>query len=226
MKSLRDHPALFYPFHLCHERTLQRLLADYPAVHFREYMALQLTPFSGTTAFSDRMGDYFPALLASGQVVQGYPVSGPLAPEMSAAIDRDLADDRWRTIFHEALTKDRRFQRGLFDLSHAMRMGNELVPGPAALLTLTEARFRQLPFSLGDLRRKDRGPSGLDAAYEDEYRLALIKTAASLWYTIGLCDQHSLDAVTDSAPHFRLLERTCQREQHSLSNHLVSREGY
>jgi hypothetical protein len=226
MKSLRDHPALFYPFHLCHERTLQRLLVDYPAVHFREYMALQLTPFSGTTAFADRMGDYFPALLASGQVVQGYLVSGPLDPEMSEAIDRDLADDPWRALFHAALTEDRRFQRGLLDLSHAMHIGNELVPGPAGLLKLTEARFRQLPFSLGDLRRKDGRPKGLDAAYDDEYRLALIKTAASLWYTIRLCNQHGLDAVTDSAPHFRLLERTCQREQRSLPNHLVPREGY
>ena len=37
--------ALYYPFHLCHERTLERLLKEYSVVHFRDFMALQLTPF-------------------------------------------------------------------------------------------------------------------------------------------------------------------------------------
>lgn len=226
MSTHPDHQALFYPFHLCHERTLRRLLADYTAVHFRDYMALQLTPLSGTTAFSDRMGDYFPELLAGGRIVQGYAVSGALDPEISGAVDRDLADDHWRAIFHPALAEDRRFQRGLFDMSHAMHIGNSLVPGPAALLRLTEARFRRHPFSLGPLRRPGAGHKTPDAAYEDEYALALVKTAASLRYTLRLCPQHGLEAVTDSAPHFQLLERTCRREQLSLSNHLVPREGY
>lgn len=47
---------LYYPFHLCHERTLQRLLEEYGSIHFRDYMALQLTRMSGTTAYADRMG--------------------------------------------------------------------------------------------------------------------------------------------------------------------------
>ncbi|TKB65850.1 MAG: hypothetical protein E8D52_15765 [Nitrospira sp.] len=60
---------LFYPFHLCHERTLQRLLERYQQVHFRDYMAIQISLFCGTMAFPDRMGDAFPDLLASKRLV-------------------------------------------------------------------------------------------------------------------------------------------------------------
>src|SRR5262245_56022056 len=106
------HPALYYPFHLCHERTLARLLETYRAVHFRDYMALQLTPLSGTTAYQDRMGHYHPALVETGQIVQGYSVSGPLDADAVSAVDRDLMDKTWRNIFHDGLKNDRRFQRG------------------------------------------------------------------------------------------------------------------
>lgn len=52
--------ALYYPFHLCHEKTPHRLLADFEQVHFRDFLALQLTSMVGTTAFPDRMGDSYP----------------------------------------------------------------------------------------------------------------------------------------------------------------------
>ncbi|HMI38819.1 MAG TPA: hypothetical protein VK500_02850, partial [Nitrospiraceae bacterium] len=105
--------ALFYPFHLCHPDTLARLLTRFATVHFRDFMALQLTPMSGMTAFQDRMGMSFPDLIKSGRLVQGYDVSGPLPPTVALAIDRDLYDPLWRARFHTALRRDRRLQRGL-----------------------------------------------------------------------------------------------------------------
>ena len=64
--------ALFYPFHLCHEKTLRGLLQKFHAIHFRDFMALQLTPLTGMTAFPDRMGDYYPEELEAGNIVQGH----------------------------------------------------------------------------------------------------------------------------------------------------------
>jgi len=43
-----ERPALYYPFHLCSRDTLTHLLSAYALVHFRDYMALQLTPMCGT----------------------------------------------------------------------------------------------------------------------------------------------------------------------------------
>ena len=95
MNRLRAPHALFYPFHLCHPETLARLLTRFITVHFRDFMALQLTPMSGMTAFQDRMGMSFPNLVESGRLVQGYDVSGPLPPTVAAAFDRDLHDPLW-----------------------------------------------------------------------------------------------------------------------------------
>ena len=118
--------------------TLQRLLEEYGSIHFRDYMALQLTRMSGTTAYADRMGDRHEDLVKSGRIVQGHSVSGPLDENMTALVNRDLADAIWRAQFHVALVNDRRFQRGLFELTHGVRIGDTLVPGPAAWLRLIE----------------------------------------------------------------------------------------
>jgi hypothetical protein len=59
-----------------------------------------------------------------------------------------------------------------------------------------------------------------------EYGWALIKTAASLIYTIQLCHQLNVSAVTDSSSHYHLLAHTCEREQISLIHTCVKREGY
>ena len=138
MTSLPRRHALFYPFHLCAPGTLEYLLEHYGSLHFRDYMALRLTPFMGTTAYQDRMGDEHPDLVSNGRIVQGYAVSGPLDDTAVAEIDRDFSDPAWRGLFHAGLQADRRFQRGLFDLTHAMRIGSTPVPGPAALLRLLE----------------------------------------------------------------------------------------
>ena len=59
-----------------------------------------------------------------------------------------------------------------------------------------------------------------------EYGWALLKTAVSLIYTIELCHQLNLPAVTDSSSHYHLLANTCEREQISLINTSIKRAGY
>lgn len=229
MPSPGPRRALYYPFHLCHERTLQRLLHEYTSVHFRDYMALQITPMSGTTAYMDRMGDRHPELVQTGRIAQGYSVSGPLDEETIAAINRDLADEAWRSLFHRSLLADRRFQRGLFDLSHGMRVGIVTVPGPAALLCLVDEARKHRPFTVQNLNRlsgRQLSPGAAEEGYDYEYALALVMTSASLVFTIRLSVQHGLEAVTDSETHFQLLERTCRRDTLSLANRWVPREGY
>lgn len=226
--NLSDSPrhALYYPFHLCHAQTLQRLLESYDSIHFRDYMALQLTPFSGTTAYPDRMGDQHGTLLKEGKIVQGYPVSGPLDEDAVKAVNRDLADVPWRAIFHRALRDDRRFQRGLFDLSHGVRISEAMVPGPAALLGLLEEERLQRSFTVQDIQALSTRRLSLEEGYAYEYGLALVKTSAALHYTIRLCAGHSLAAVTDSETHFGLLTHTCQSERLQLSNRWLPRSGY
>ena len=203
-----------------------RLLENYRAVHFRDYMALQLTPMSGTTAYQDRMGQYYPALVETGQIVQGYSVSGPLDADAVAAVNRDLADQTWRNIFHDGLKIDRRFQRGLFDLSHSFVVGGSTMPGPAALLRLLEETRMAQACSVEQVQALTRRRMAPEEGYEFEYALALVKTSAALVYTIRLCRQHELEAVTDSEVHFKLLEQTCVRGGISLQNRQIAREGY
>jgi hypothetical protein len=226
MKQPRPPHALFYPFHLCHPDTLTRLLARFATVHFRDFMALQLTPMSGVTAFQDRMGMGFPDLIASGRLVQGYDVSGPLGPTVAAAIDRDIQDSLWRDCFHAALCRNRRFQRGLFEPSHSLRIGDSLVPGPAALLRLMSHSFRRQAYDLARVRGLCRKNLTLEEGYDFEYGLALVKTAASLVYTQTLASAHRLQPVTDSPAHFALYAQSCLRESRPNANCLLVRTGY
>ena len=218
--------ALFYPFHLCHPDTLARLLTRFASVHFRDFMALQLTPMSGVTAFQDRMGMNFPDLIESGRLVQGYDVSGPIPPTVAAAIDRDLRDPLWRSLFHAALCRDRRFQRGLFEPSHSLRIGDSLVPGPAALLRLMSDCFRQQTYDLSLVRALSKNGINLDEGYRFEYGLALVKTSASLVYTQALAQTFQIQPATDSPAHFALYVRSCFRENRPKINHLLIRTGY
>jgi len=226
MNRPRPPHALFYPFHLCHPESLARLLSRFATVHFRDFMALQLTPMSGMTAFQDRMGMSFPDLIESGRLVQGYDVSGSLPPTVAAAIDRDLQDPLWRTRFHDALRRDRRLQRGLFEPSHSLRIGDSLVPGPAALLHLMDDSFRQQAFDLGRVRALSKSSATLEAGYRFEYGLALVKTSAALVYTQTLALAHQLQPVTDSPAHFVLYAQSCARENWLRTNHLLIRAGY
>ena len=218
--------ALYYPFHLCHERTLQQLLGDYSHVYFPDFMALQLTPFMGTTGFQDRMGDDYPDLLESGRIVQGYDVSGPLSPAMTTAVNRDVADPLWRSIFHEALKHDRRFQRGLVAFSRDSQ-GRSTVPTDSTVLLAFQQPEREfVPYSVETLQAMSRRrlPEQENLAFG--YGFGLIKTSASLVYSIQLCHQLGLVAVTDSPAHHRLLRRTCLRDILNLTNICVKREGY
>ena len=218
--------ALFYPFHLCHPDTLARLLTRFAVVHFRDFMALQLTPMSGITAFQDRMGMSFPDLIQSGRLVQGYNVSGPIPLAVAITIDRDLHDPVWRARFHNALCRDRRFQRGLFEPSHTLRIGNSLVPGPAALLRLMDDSFRRHAYDVDRVRGLSNSSLTLEEGYHFEYGLALVKTSASLVYTQTLALAHHLQPVTDSVSHFTLYVQTCIRENWPRTNHLLVRVGY
>jgi hypothetical protein len=226
MNRPRAPHALFYPFHLCHPETLARLLTRFVTIHFRDFMALQLTPMSGMTAFQDRMGMSFPDLVESGRLVQGYDVSGPLPPTLAAAIDRDLCDPLWRAYFHRALRLDRRLQRGLFEPSHSLRIGDSLVPGPAALLRLMGDSFRQQAYDLGRVRSLLNKSITLEDGYHCEYGLALVKTSASLVYTQTLALAHQLQPVTDSPAHFALYAQSSVRENWPRINHLLTRAGY
>ena len=226
MNQPRAPHALFYPFHLCHPDTLKRLLTRFATVHFRDFMALQLTPMSGMTAFQDRMGMSFPDLIKSGRLVQGHDVSGPLPPAVAVAIDRDLHDPLWRARFHTALRRDRRLQRGLFEPSHSLRIGDSLVPGPAALLHLMDDSFRQQAYDLCRVRALSKDDITLEEGYHFEYGLALVKTSASLVYSQTLALAHQLQPVTDSPAHFALYAQSCVRENWLSTNHLLIRVGY
>jgi len=218
--------ALYYPFHLCHDRTVERLLADYQTVHFRDFMALQLTPMMGTTAFPDRMGDYHPELLKAGQIVQGYNLSGSMKPETVSAVNRDLADHQWRGIFQESLLDDRRFQRGLFADPQDPKTQSPEAQHDPEWLQFRGMEWTDTPFQVETVQTLSRHRlQGEKAAYF-EYGWALIKTAASLIYTIQLCQQMKLVAATDSASHHCLLAQTCERDQIELKNSCVKREGY
>ncbi|MBS0170756.1 MAG: hypothetical protein JSR62_10420 [Nitrospira sp.] len=216
-------PALFHPFHLCSAETLERLLSLYSSVHFRDFMALRLTPLMGTTAYQDRMGDDHLALVTSGRIVQGYQVSGPLDKIATAEIDRDLADPEWRALFHSGLREDRRFQRGLFDLTHTMQIGGALVPGPAALLRLLEPERATSDCRVALVQELAKPGLTLENAYRFEYGLALLKTAAAQTYTIRLAREHSLWPVTDSHTHHLLLSRRVTREGLDLPHEYLPR---
>ncbi|MBH0187693.1 MAG: hypothetical protein HP493_02235 [Nitrospira sp.] len=216
---------LFYPFHLCHGRTLQWLLERYEQVHFRDYMAIQISPFCGTTAFPERMGDSFPDLLTSTRLVQGYNVSGPLNQDTCTAVDRDLTDSTWRALFHSALVENRRFQRGLFDGADITGRDKDGATAPALMARLKDASFETTPFTVARICELSRQrPIGKEADLFD-YSLALLKTSASLVYTIQLAIAGQLAVATDSRAHCTLLTRLVERTGVSIENRLVEQDA-
>jgi hypothetical protein len=218
--------ALYYPFHLCHEQTLHQLLKDYSRVHFRDFMALQLTPFMGTTGFPDRMGDYYPDLLANGRIVQGHDVSGRLSPEIAAAVNRDVTDPHWRSIFHEGLRNDRGFQRGLVAFSQDSQGRSSVATDSAVLSAFQQPEREFAPYTVETLQAMSRRPLPENDNLDFEYGFGVIKTSAALVYSIRLCQQLGLVAVTDLTSHHQLLTRTCLRDGLDLTNICVKREEY
>ena len=202
--------ALYHPFHLCPPESLERLLARYDAIHFRDYMAIQLTPLSGTMAYPDRMGDTYPHLLEEGRIVQGHNVSGPLSAEMDARIDRDLKDREWREIFHLALRHEPRFRRGFVERNE------EKVLAP-----WMSDRWLAWPVTLADLRQMSRLNLDPERAEALEYGMMMVKTSSALWYTVKLCQRHGLEATTDSPAHDRLLRRIIARDRLELQAFLL-----
>lgn len=207
--------SLYYPFHLCDRETLERLLTRYEVVHFRDFMALQLTPMFGTTAYPDRMGDFHPDLLERGRIVQEHNVSGPLSSETGRRVDRDLQDHEWREIFHFALRDDARFRRGFAEPGQDDSVFRPLLPD----------RWIAWPITLADIRQMSCLKLSPERGTAFEYGLMMVKTSASLWYTIQLCQRLTLDAVTDSPSHDRLLRRILTRDRIGLTTDLLRRDG-
>lgn len=218
--------ALYYPFHLCHDRTLARLLSDYSTVHFRDFMALQLTPMVGTTAFSDRMGDNHPEQLKAGRIVQGHNVSGAMSAKTCDSVNQDLADAQWRGLFQESLLNNFRFQRGLFPEPRNPSSGSVETQAEPEWGEFCGMEWANTPFQVKTVQTLSRQRPGEKETAHFEYGWALLKTAVSLIYTIELCHQLNLSAVTDSSSHYHLLAQTCEREQIPLTNRCVKREGY
>ena len=218
--------ALFYPFHLCHEITLHQILRDYQQVHFRDYMALRLSPMMGTVAYQDRMGDEFPKLVETGRIVQGHHVSGSMSPEVITAVDRDLADTKWRSLFHHAVRDDRQFQRGIVTFAQDNQGRSTGPKNSRELWELQEPEREVTSYTVEWVRGLSGKRLSQKEDFHYDYGLALIKTSVALIYTIQLCHQLKAVAVTDSATHYVLLARTCQRDRIELTNHCVKREGY
>jgi hypothetical protein len=205
-----DRAALYYPFHLCSRECLEHLLSRYTRVHFRDYMALQMTPMSGTTAFPDRISDQCPDLYTHGRIVQGHRVSGPLNAEMGRRIDRDVADRDWREMFHSLLRSEPRFRRGFADRGE----------DAAQFASWRDERWTAYPISLAEVRRMSCLKLDPERALAFEYGLMLVKTSAALWYTIQFCRRHALEAATDSPAHDRLLNRILTRDLLQVTTYL------
>ena len=209
-----DSAALYYPFHLCSRETLEHLLSRYALVHFRDYMALQLSPMCGTMAFLDRISDHYPDLYAQGRIVQGHNISGPISADLARRIDADLSDHDWREIFHAALRDAPRFRRGFAERGED---ATYFVP------YLAKHRIT-CPMSLAELREMSSHNLNPERAIVFEYGMMLVKTSAALWYTIELCQRHMLEAATDSPAHDQLLKRSLSRDSLQLSTYLWQRQ--
>lgn len=202
-----DWAGLYYPFHLCSRECLEHLLSRYALVHFRDYMALQLSPMCGTMAYPDRISDQYPDLYSHGQIVQGHNVSGALSADMGGDIDRDFADRDWRQIFHSALRSEPRFRRGFAERGE----------DAAKLASWLDERWATCPMSLAEVSQMSCHKLDPERALVLEYGLMLVKTSAALWYTIRLCQRHALEAATDSPAHDRLMNRILTRERLPLA---------
>ncbi|MGC4098493.1 MAG: hypothetical protein QM706_15380 [Nitrospira sp.] len=185
-------------------------------------MAIQVSPFCGTTALPERMGDAFPDLLTSKRLVQGYDVSGPLqSGHLSSPWISDLTDSTWRRLFHRALVENRRFQRGLFDGPDITGRHNDGHAEQTLMVRLKDVSFETTPFTVAGIRQLSRRRLVDREADLFEYGLALLKTSASLVYTIQLATAEQLAVATDSRAHFTLLTRLIDRMGFTIENGLV-----
>ncbi len=195
-------------------------------MHFRDFMALQLTPMMGTTAYPDRMGDYHPEFLGNGRIIQGHNLSGAMPQEIVTSVNSDLADPIWRNLFQHSLLHDLRFQRGLFPHPEKGTPTATEAPPTPEWLQFNDMTWAMRLFDVKAMQTLSRQRLQGEGATTFEYGWALIKTAASLIYTIQLCQELQVEAATDSLAHHHLLARTCERDGLTLSNFCLKREGY
>ena len=95
------------------------------------------------------------------------------------------------------------------------------MPGPAALLRLLEPNRAAALYNVALVQRLAKPTLTLDEAYQFEYGLALLKTAAAQVYTIRLSRAHNLVPVTDSHTHHVLLSQTLAREGIDLAHESI-----
>jgi len=200
MEAAAQPEALYYPYHVCSEATLLRLLNRYRRVHFRDPNDLRLTPLQAPVPIARRMGDLFPTLLAKGKIVQGYAFPSPPDDVMRHQIDADLADLIWRTIFHNGLVLDEQFRRGLDNR-----------PIQAALFAET---WKDHPLDLDYVTSLLWGLSAESPVAT--YGLMTVTTSSALWQTARLSHEGRLTAVTDSRIHHALFDRALAREKDAI----------
>ena len=149
-----------------------------------------------------------------------------MSSETSNAVNQDLVDPQWRGLFQKFLLSNWRFQRGLFPEPQKPSGGPVETQAEPEWLQFYGMEWAKAPFQVETVQALSRHrPVGEEIA-QFEYGWALIKTAASLTYTIQLCHQLNVSAVTDSSSHYHLLAHTCKRSQIPLINTCVKREGY
>src|SRR3989454_7073228 len=83
------------------------------------------------------------------------------------------------------------------------------------------AAWTEWPITLAEVRQMSRLKLDPERAIALEYGLMLVKTSASLWYTIQLCQQYGFDVITDSPAHDRLLQRMTMRDRIVLQTFLL-----
>ena len=177
--------------------------------------------FLRDNGLSRTYGRFLPRPPASKRLVQGYNVSGPLILDTCIAVDRDLTDSTWRGLFHSALVENRRFQRGLFDGTDITGRHKDGHAEQTLMVRLTDVSFETTPFTVAGIRQLSRRRLiGREADLFD-YGLALLKTSASLVYTIQLATAEQLAVATDSRAHFTLLTRLIDRMGFTIENGLV-----
>jgi hypothetical protein len=93
------------------------------------------------------------------------------------------------------------------------------------MVRLKDVSFEATPFTVASIRELSRRRTiGRDGDLFD-YGLALLKTSASLVYTIQLATAGQLGVATDSHTHFALLARFIERTGIMIENRSVGQSA-
>jgi hypothetical protein len=90
---------------------------------------------------------------------------------------------------------------------------------PSTLARLEKDAFQANYFTAASIGQPSQQRLAGEQADMFDYGLALLKTSASLVYTVQLADARRLAVATDSQVHFTLLARTAERDGINLENY-------